>query len=188
MNDALHTTLADAVEFLRDHQVPYALIGGLAVSIHGMPRVTMDVDLVVAIDVERAVKLAGALSQSRFLPLFPDVNEVIERSFILPLRHRTTNVKVDLPIGMSGFERQVVARAETHQVAGISLSVATTEDLLIMKVLAGRPQDDTDVQGLLIAQSDKLDWEYCQATAAELGEAIGVDLAGRLQMLRDETA
>ena len=68
--------------------------------------------------------------------------------------------------------------------AGASVAVATAEDLLIMKILAGRPQDDQDVQGLVVAQGQHLDWNYCLNLGAELGEAVGQDLVTRIQSLR----
>jgi predicted nucleotidyltransferase len=184
VNEPLRTTLADAANFLQSHGVSYALIGGLAVSYRGQPRATADVDMVIAADTSRALSLAEALATSRFRPLFPDVTDVIEKSLMLPLRHRQTNVKVDLAIGLSGFEQQAVSRAEQVDFSGTLVSVASAEDLLIMKVLAGRPQDEHDLQGLVIAQGSRLDWDYCLRVAAELGQAIDQDLLGRIHALR----
>ena len=53
-----------------------------------------------------------------------------------------------------------------------------------MKVLAGRPQDEQDVRGLVAAQGDSLDWAYCENVAGELGDAIGENLATRIRELR----
>jgi hypothetical protein len=184
VNEPLRITLADAARFLESHGVSYALIGGLAASYRGQPRVTADVDMVIAADAARAISLAAALDKSEFRPLFPDITDVIEKSFMLPLRHRRTNVKVDLAIGFSGFEQQVVLRAEQVDFSGTPVSVATAEDLVIMKVLAGRPQDEQDLQGLAIAQGSSLDWDYCLYVAKELGEAIDQDLLGRVHALR----
>jgi len=64
------------------------------------------------------------------------------------------------------------------------ISVATAEDLLIMKVLAGRHQDEQYLQGLVIAQGDRLDWDYCLRMAADLGEAIDQPLVNRIEELR----
>ena len=180
MHEPLQQTLVDAVKFLDAERVPYALIGGLAVSLRGQPRMTADVDMVILADVPRALALVRALEVSNFKPLFDGVAEVVQKAFILPLRHRVTNVKVDLALGLSGFERQTLARAERLPLAGAEIAVATAEDLLIMKVLAGRPQDDQDVQGLVIAQGKHLDWNYCLHLAAELGEALGQDLVARI--------
>ena len=153
VSELLRTTLADMVSLLRRERVSYALVGGLAVSLRGQPRVTVDVDILVVADVERAARLVSIFEESNFQPLFANVMEVVERAFILPVRHRSTNVKVDLILGLSGFERQTVTRAEPLDLAGSTVSVATAEDLIIMKVLAGRPQDEQDLQGLVMAGS-----------------------------------
>lgn len=187
MHEPLQQTLVDAVKFLDAERVPYALIGGLAVSLRGQPRMTADVDLVILADVPRSLALARGLEGTDFRPLFDDVAQVVQKSFILPLRHRTTNVKVDLALGLSGFEQQIMSRAERLSLAGTEIAVATAEDLLIMKILAGRPQDEQDIQGLMIAQGKKLDWKYCTDLAAKLGEALGQDLATRITSLRTKS-
>jgi hypothetical protein len=63
--------------------------------------------------------------------------------------------------------------------------VVTAEDLLVMKVLAGRPQDLQDARGIVAVQARRLDWEYCLDVARELGEAVNQDLAGPIRSLRD---
>jgi CBS domain-containing protein len=182
---ALQRTLADAVAFLRDHDVRYALVGGLAASLRGRPRVTVDVDMVIGCDVPGALELLKLVPGTPFAPLFPDAEEVVERAYILPLRHRVTGVKLDLAVGLSGFEQQVIQRATHEEVAGQLVFVATAEDLLIMKVLAGRGQDEQDAAGIVLAHGETLDWDYCVDVAVRLQEALGVDLAGRVQALRD---
>ena len=184
VNNPLQTTLHDAVLFLNGERIPYALIGGLATSLRGIPRVTVDVDLVIAAELTRSLELLGIIEQSPFRPLLANPAEIIEKSFLLPLRHRVTNVKVDVAIGLSGFERQAIARAESIELAGVDVQVASAEDLLLMKVLAGRPQDEQDIDGLIVAQGERLDWEYCLSLAEQLGEAIGQDLALRIKRLR----
>ena len=60
VNDRLITTLADATAFLEAEGITYALIGGMAVSLLGQPRFTADVDIVIAADVDRALKIGRA--------------------------------------------------------------------------------------------------------------------------------
>ena len=72
---------------------------------------TADVDVVVGTDVEGALRLLEVLDDSSFTPLFDGVEEVVTQAFILPLRHRATHVKVDLAIGLSGFEQQLIRRS-----------------------------------------------------------------------------
>jgi predicted nucleotidyltransferase len=186
VNDPLQTTLSDVANFLNHEGITYALVGGMAASLRGQPRVTADVDMVIGIDVGRALVLANRLEGTNFRPLFDNVAEVVERSFILPLRHRSTNVKVDLALALSGFEQGAIDRAESLNISGSIVSVITAEDLVIMKVLAGRPQDEQDLRGIVAAQRESLDWDYCLRTAKELSEALGQDLVGPIRALRDE--
>lgn len=187
MNDPLQTTLVDAVEFLERHGVRYALVGGLAASLRGQPRVTADVDMVIEVDIDGALALLADINVSKFAPLFADVTEVVKTAFILPARHRTTGVKLDLAIGLSGFERQTIQRAETLELGSCHVTVASAEDLLVMKILAGRPQDEQDIRGIIVAQADRIDWMYCFDLADQLGQAVGQDLVRRLIVLRGET-
>jgi hypothetical protein len=186
VNDPLEATLSDAVEFLENEGVPYALVGGLAASIRGQNRTTADVDMIIAVDVNRALALIDELSDSKFAPLFSGVHEVVQKAFILPIHHRETGVKVDLALGMSGFEQQAIKRASYVTIGDCQVMVLLAEDLVVMKVLAGRPQDDADVRGIMIAQKETLDWKYCFEVARQLSEAVAQDLVTRLQVLRRE--
>ena len=92
VNDPLKTTLADVVDLLHSEGIRYALVGGLAASLRGRTRATADVDMVIGVDVVRAVALAAKLEGGNFQPLFGDVTEVVERSWIFPQRKRRANV------------------------------------------------------------------------------------------------
>ncbi len=184
MDARLWPTLADAVGMLEGRSIRSAVIRGLAISLRGLPRMTVDVDLVIQADVDDGLRLARDLPSTPFMPLFDGVEEVVASAFILPIRHRVTGVRVDLAIGMSGFEREAVSRATPVAVGAAAIPVVCIEDLLVMKALAGRPQDEADIQGLVDVQRDAIDWERCLATALSLGEAIAVDIAGRLEAAR----
>jgi len=61
-----------------------------------------------------------------------------------------------------------------------------SEDLILMKVIAGRPRDLEDVRGIVARSLERLDWRYLLETGRQLGEAIGQDLASTLRSLRGE--
>jgi len=50
------------------------------------------------------------------------------------------------------------------------LRVCSAEDLVVMKAFAARPQDWIDVEGILIRQRVKLDWDYIYANLTPLAE------------------
>jgi hypothetical protein len=72
------------------------------------------------------------------------------------------------------------------EISGTLVPVVTAEDLLVMKILAGRPQDEQDARGIVTVQKDRLDWDYCLRLAGELGEALGQNLVASLIALRSQ--
>ena len=113
---------------------------------------------------------------------------MVRTSFILPLRHLATGVRVDVAIGLSGFERQLLARADEVTIAGFTAPVATAEDLILMKLLASRPRDTDDAEKLAQKHGPSLDWNYLMTTAQQLDEALALDVTTPLQQLRDRHA
>jgi len=188
VEDAIRQTLADAVTFLATNSVPFAVIGGIAVSVRGEPRFTADVDFVIGVDIDRGLELLSAVKGSAFAPLFSGVDEVVRTSFLLPLRHLRTRVKVDLAIGLTGFERQLIKRSHQEDLGGVSAPVATAEDLLLMKVLAGRPRDAEDGRSIALKQGPKLDWDYVLETGKALQDAVGQDLVPQLKALMRQSS
>jgi len=186
VNDGPNSTLADLDDWLRDEYVPYAVIGGIATTVRGEPRFTADVDVVVGIDLDRALRLIDSIERSPFRPLFTDVAEVVQRAFILPLRHVATGIRVDMAIGLTGFERQLIARATEAQLGGRSVPVATAEDLILLKVLAGRPRDIEDVSRIVLRQGSSLNWSYLMETGEQLQQAVAVDLVPQLRRLQQD--
>ena len=188
MDDPLQSTLRDIAAFLNAQSVDFAMIGGLAVSVRGEPRLTTDVDVVIAVDVEGALELLRQLPSSRFDVPFQGVDEVVRKSFILPLRHNETGTIVDLSIGLTGFERQAIARATLANLMGVVVPVLTAEDLLVMKALANRPRDAEDARQLVLRQGDALDWKRVMDVAEQLETDLAEDLVPRLWTLRREAS
>jgi hypothetical protein len=173
---------------LAARSIPFAVIGGIAVSVRGEPRFTADIDAVIGIDIDRALALLAGLERSSFAPLFAEAADVVKKSFILPLRHRQTRIKVDLAVGLTGFERKLIVRAQSVDFGAVRVPVATSEDLLIMKVLAGRPRDLEDARRIAMRGGMGLDWHYVLEVGEELQEALSQDLNAPLHALKSLAA
>ncbi|MBA7643098.1 hypothetical protein ES703_50809 [subsurface metagenome] len=184
MGGPVFKTLVDIIEMLRKKKIRFTVIGGLAVSWRGEPRATGDVDIVVDIDVIQAVALKNELNQTPFCPLFPGVAEVIKSSLILPLIHKDTKVTVDLSLGLSGFEKQLIMRATDIELEGHFIPVATAEDLILMKLCAGRQRDMDDISRLVKLRGKDLDWEYLIKIGRELQRALAQDIIPELEKFK----
>src|SRR5438552_10264058 len=122
-------------------QVPSMIIGGVAASVLGRPRLTQDVDALAVLpdgDWAEAVRLAP---QYKILPRIEDALQFAKRSRVLLMRHTTSGIDVDLTFGELPFERAAVANCENHDVGGIRVRLPRVEDLLVMKAIARRRHD-----------------------------------------------
>lgn len=179
-------TLNRVAEMLSGHNLEFALIGGLASSIRGRIRTTADVDIVVDCDVAKAVEILNCLELGSYRPFVKDPELSIRQYFILPIEDVKSGIRIDLAIGASGFEKIIVGRA--NKPAGYSVPVATAEDLLLMKLMAGRPQDVSDISGIVKVNKEAIDWDYCEEMAESLDEVTQLGLRDSLQRLRSESA
>jgi len=171
--------------------VPFALVGGLAVSVHVEPRFTRDIDLAVAVagDAE-AEALVSALAIEGWR-----VSAVVEQEAVnrlatvrLDVPHDVdTAAVVDLLFASSGIEPELARDAELLEVLpGVTLPVACVAHLIVLKLLARspeRPQDQADLVALLDVANDE-DLRVARDLAqlvVERGYHRGRDLLAELQ-------
>lgn len=146
---------------LTEAGVPFALIGGLAVSARTEPRFTRDADLAVALDSD--AKAQALVHQLRLLGY--GIAAIVEQEAVGRLatvrltRSRAPHAPVvDLLFASSGIESEIVAEADLIEVLPrLTVPVAKTGHLMALKVLsrddAARPQDLVDLRALLDAAS-----------------------------------
>ena len=136
------------------------VIGGIAVVLQGSPRFTADLDVCYSTAAANLARLGDALLalQARLrgieedLPFVPDVR-TLRRTEVLTLTTREGNL--DLlkdPPGAPTYAA-LRRRANVVDLDGVSVRVASLEDLLTMKRAAGRPQDEVDVESLELVRS-----------------------------------
>lgn len=153
--------LHDLLAALHADRVRYCVVGGLAVNLHGVPRTTYDVDLVVARD---AVELEGAekvLRRLRLLPRIPvSLASFADAGYCDEMRSTRNLVavtftnpgnpleEVDVLVAPPIDPDQLVSRAIPREAAGVTVRVVCLDDLVAMKRASGRPQDLVDVAHL----------------------------------------
>ena len=151
---SLESALADLMGWLDAAHIPSMIIGGVAASVLGRPRLTQDVDALAVLpeaDWAEAIRLAP---QFNILSRIDNALQFAKRSRVLLMRHTTSGIDVDLTFGELPFERAAVANCENHDVGGIRVRLPRVEDLLVMKAIARRPKDLEDLQGLLAAHPE----------------------------------
>jgi hypothetical protein len=135
---------------LRAVGVPYAVCGGIAVTIHGATRTTKDIDILIERkDLSRVLEAVRPLGYVfAALPMTFDVGTDRERNVQRVSKlHEKEHLALDLLIAEAAFEGLLRERIEVELPEGV-LCVVPLAVLLEMKRLAGRPQDQADIEKL----------------------------------------
>jgi len=149
------------LERLSERGGRYVVVGGLAVVLHGYPRLTVDLDLVVDLEPEAARKTIAALTSLGLRPLAPvDAAEFADpqrrRAWVTEKGMRVFSLYdpndplriVDLFVESPVDFESLWTNARSVELGRISVRVAAIPDLIRMKRLAGRAQDLDDVEHL----------------------------------------
>jgi hypothetical protein len=155
-------SLESIVRALEQHQVQYLIVGGMAVVAHGYVRFTADIDLILSLDEQNLSRAVMALKTLDYRPRAPVPIErfadpvarqewVREKNMVVfslfsPL-HPATEIDlfVEAPLDFATAH----ARAQRLELApGVAATFCSLEDLIDLKLRAGRPRDMQDIDQL----------------------------------------
>jgi hypothetical protein len=179
--------LAAVARALDGESIPYMVVGGQAVLLHGEPCLTKDIAVTIAAGLDRLDALLRAAAAAGLEPLV-DPEEFTRRTMVLPCSDPGSGIRVDLILSFSPYEGEAVARAEGVRVGGTDVRFATAEDLVIHKVMAGRPRDLEDARGILL-KNPGFDRDLVARTLGQIDEALAGadDLGSRFEALWRES-
>jgi len=145
------------------------VIGGLAVQRWGEPRLTQDVDLTVLVGLGDEARFINSVL-GRFDGRRPDTRRFALTYRVLLVRARV-GVPLDMALGSTQFEVESVDRSSIWEIEpGRVIRTCSAEDLLIHKLIAGRPRDVADVETIVARQFGRLDVERVRRTLAAFAE------------------
>lgn len=179
--------IAGITRELTGHNLPFMLIGGQAVLVHGQPRLTGDIDITLGVDPTALPVVQEVCANLGFEVLPQDVERFVRETFVLPARDRETEIRVDFVFSTTPYEKQAIERAIRLPLEGVSVPFATAEDLLIHKLFAGRARDWEDAIGVIRRTGQTLDWPYVEHWILQFAMVPGREaLPDQLAKLRRE--
>jgi hypothetical protein len=155
--------------------VRWYVFGAQAVLHWGRPRFTQDIDVTVQLGSIETSHLVDELQKSGFVLRVEGTAAFIRQTRVVPLEFGTSGWALDVVLGGPGLEEEFQQRAVLVEVApGLTVPIISAEDLVVTKVLAGRPKDLDDIRGVLLAQSDRLEAGRVRQVLLMLEDALGV--------------
>ena len=181
-------TLDGLVALLNRLSVDYVIMGGLVVRAYSIPRATEDIDLTLSLPQQRFGEFYEALDQHGYEVPEPYKSgwlDELKGMHLVKIKRYIANhaIDIDLFFVESRFQEEVMKRRRLADVEGRKLWIASPEDLVILKIVSGRPRDWIDVADVFFTQGD-LDEKYMRRWAKEL--SIEKDLERALAQPRDQ--
>ena len=136
--------LPDVFKSLNAHEVRYVVIGGVAAIVHGVPRTTFDVDLLIEASEGNAGRLLSALQEAGIASAALTTPEGL-------LAHEITVFKdvlrIDVQTRTPGVDFSAAWRDRVERtVGGVRYWIVSRDHLIAAKLAAGRPRDLEDVE------------------------------------------
>jgi hypothetical protein len=159
---------------LESADIPYMLTGSLASSLHGVPRATHDVDFVVAPTREQLRLLLERFKRMGLYVSTEAANAALAKRTDFNVIDFKGGGKVDLVIKKNRpFSDAEFNRRRKVDFEGLSMSIATAEDIVISKLewakIGGSERQIDDVAGILRVQKEALDAAYIEEWVRSLG-------------------
>lgn len=164
------TVLFEVVKKLESAGAAYMLTGSLALAIHAVPRMTRDIDLVVAVTDSLLVKLPDLFPEEQYYLSQEAARQAATHHSSFNLIHLATMIKVDIMVRKPNEYRILeFSRRQLHTIAGETIYTVSKEDLILSKLEwsrdSGSERQLSDVKSLLSTPHDR---SYLEQWASHL--------------------
>jgi hypothetical protein len=153
--------------------VSYMVTGSLASSVHGVPRATQDIDVVIEPSREQLSALMEYFGEPTYDSDKEDAFDALRRRTMFSVIDRRGIWKIDFIVRKERpFSRREFGRRQKVDILGVSLYAATPEDVLLAKLewakLGESERQIRDAAGIIQIQGEKLDIDYVERWVAAL--------------------
>jgi hypothetical protein len=148
------------------------VFGAQAVIAYGVPRLSADVDVTLQLVPDEPERFARDMDTAGFALRVSDP-DFVRRTRVMPFVHLPTAMPLDVVLAGSGLEEEFLDRAQIVDLGGARMPLIDPSDLIIAKVLAGRPKDLEDARSLWRLRGADLDADRIRRLLRLLEEALG---------------
>ena len=147
------------------------IIGGQAVLLYGEPRLTKDIGITLGIGPDALDRVVQSVDKLQFKILIPDPEGFVKDTMVLPTLHEKSGIRVDFIFSFSTYEHQAIQNAKKIKMGKQNVCFASLEDVLIHKIIAGRPRDLEDVRSVIL-KNPYYNVDYIERWLAEFDTSL----------------
>ena len=144
------------------------LVGGVAANYYGRVRATNDIDIVMALEEPSTTKLLAALRKQGFQYHPEEISMLANLSNRFAVADPSGLIRIDIWIPKTSYEKRAFQRRRWGKIDTLKVSLISAEDLILFKLIAGRPHDIVDAQWVLKTQEKRLDKKHISFWTAAL--------------------
>jgi hypothetical protein len=162
--------------FCEGRDWPFCIIGGLAVLRWGEPRGTQDVDVSLLTPLGKETPFIEELVGGFASRIDEPVPYALENRIVLLTA--SNGITMDVGLGAFPFEERMIERSSRFAfLPDVVLRTCSAEDLVVLKAIAGRGRDWSDIEGVAVVQRERLDWRYVEEVLSSLSEVFDSETA-----------
>lgn len=143
-------------EALEKAGVPYAIVGGYAVALHGAVRGTVDVDIAIQWSLKNLQNAEKALKKMGLISLVPIDStslfhfriEYIEKRHLIAWNFYDPSNPLNQVDIVINYDLKNIRHTKTIHTSAGKIRILSLKDLIEMKKASGRPQDLEDIKAL----------------------------------------
>lgn len=154
--------------------------------LYGEPRLTRGIDITLDSGPERLDIVLNMVKDLRLDVLVEAPEKFIPQTLVLPCSEPQSGIRVDFIFTSFRYERQAMKRARRVQIGKAKVRFASVEDLIIHKIIAGRPRDVEDVRGVLI-RNPEMDVSYIRRWLRQFEKTVSEPLIKRFDGIWKES-
>jgi hypothetical protein len=161
--------LHDVTRRLDSLALPYMLTGSLALGYYAQPRMTRDIDIVLALSDVDVSRLVAALSDEYYVPEAL-ARSAVSRGAVFNVIHSKSIVKVDFIVRKdSPYRHHEFDRRREVEIGGAKVSIVSKEDLVLSKLDWARPsRSELQLRDVASLLASGCDLEYLHRWARDL--------------------
>lgn len=165
----LRAVLLEAARVLSRLRIRYVIVGGVAATMLGRGRSTLDIDIIAELTPRHAARLERGFAQSGFQVSEEDIVDALAERSHFSVFDRKSDYRLDCKGAYSALERRALVDRRRVRVGRRFVYLDAPENLIVAKLVFGSDQDILDAEAVYVRLRDRLDVRRIERRAAEAG-------------------